>query len=127
VGKVVVDCVVPMGWDEPGAYVAARARGVGSAAGGGAAAGFAGGGGVPPPVGAAAGGPVAPTIDGHVVVGHDRASTDLVQALTGRLPGMRGTYAGQLRNAAQVEALTVDLVSVDRRHKAHAGIRITDV
>ena len=31
------------------------------------------------------------------------------------------------RNAAQVEALTVNLVSVNRRYKAHAGIKITDV
>jgi predicted dinucleotide-binding enzyme len=62
-----------------------------------------------------------------MVVGDDRAAMDLVQALAGRLPGMRGIYAGRLRNAAQVEALTVNLVSVNRRYKAHAGIRITDV
>src|ERR687885_695715 len=69
-----------------------------------------------------------PTIDGDVmVVGDDRAATDLVQALAGRLPGMRGIYAGRLRNARQVEALTINLVSVNRRYKAHAGIRVTDV
>jgi hypothetical protein len=32
-----------------------------------------------------------------------------------------------LRNARQVEALTINLVSVNRRYKAHAGIRVTDV
>ena len=69
-----------------------------------------------------------PTMDGDVmVVGDDRASMDTVQALAGRLPGMRGIYAGRLRNARQVEALTVNLVSVNRRYKAHAGIRVTDV
>ena len=69
-----------------------------------------------------------PTLDGDVlVVGDVREATDLVQALAGRLPGMRGVYAGRLRNAAQVEALTVNLVSVNRRYKAHAGIRVTDV
>ena len=31
------------------------------------------------------------------------------------------------RNARQVEALTINLVSVNRRYKAHAGIRVTDV
>jgi NADPH-dependent F420 reductase len=69
-----------------------------------------------------------PTLDGDVlVVGDDRAATDTVQALAGRLPGMRGVYAGRLRNARQVEALTVNLVSVNRRYRAHAGIRVTDV
>ena len=62
-----------------------------------------------------------------MVVGDTREATDLVQALAGRLPGMRGVYAGRLRNARQVEALTINLVSVNRRYKAHAGIRITDV
>ena len=56
-----------------------------------------------------------------------KQAPDVVQALAGRLPGMRGIYAGRLRNAAQVEALTVNLVSVNRRYKAHAGIRVTDV
>ena len=36
-------------------------------------------------------------------------------------------YGGRLRNAHQVEALTANLISINRRHKAHAGVRITDV
>jgi predicted dinucleotide-binding enzyme len=40
---------------------------------------------------------------------------------------MRGVYAGRLRNAHQVEALTANLISVNRRYKAHAGLRVTDV
>jgi hypothetical protein len=67
-------------------------------------------------------------LEGDVmVVGDDRRATDTVQALADRLPGMRGIYAGRLRNARQVEALTINLVSINRRYKAHAGVRITDV
>ena len=62
-----------------------------------------------------------------LVLGDDRAATDLVQGLAALLPGARGIYAGRLRNCGQVEALTANLVSVNRRYKAHAGIRITDV
>ena len=53
--------------------------------------------------------------------------TDLVQALAATVPGMRGVYGGRLRNAHQVEALTANLISVNRRYKAHAGLRVTDV
>jgi NADPH-dependent F420 reductase len=62
-----------------------------------------------------------------LVLGEDREATDLVQALAGRIPGMRGVYAGRLRNAHQVEALTANLISINRRYKAHAGFRVTDV
>jgi NADPH-dependent F420 reductase len=62
-----------------------------------------------------------------LVLGDDREATDLVQALAALVPGMRGVYAGRLRNAHQVEALTANLISVNRRYKAHAGVRITDV
>ncbi|MGY1615532.1 NADPH-dependent F420 reductase [Geodermatophilus sp. SYSU D00691] len=127
-GKVVVDCVVPMGWDELGAYVLDVPEG--SAAQQAAAL-------LPDSTVVGAFHHLSarlledlshPTIDGDVmVVGDDRAAMDLVQALAGRLPGMRGIYAGRLRNARQVEALTINLVSVNRRYKAHAGIRITDV
>ncbi len=128
-GKVVVDCVVPMGFDELGAYVLDVAEGSASPS-------------RRPPccpdsfvVGAFHHLSAVlledlsrPTLDGDVmVVGDVRDATDLVQALAGRLPGMRGVYAGRLRNAAQVEALTINLVSVNRRYKAHAGIRVTDV
>ncbi|MGR7028121.1 NADPH-dependent F420 reductase [Geodermatophilus sp. URMC 62] len=127
-GKVVVDCVVPMGFDELGAYVLDVPEG--SVAQQAAAL-------LPDSAVVGAFHHVSavlledlsrPTLDGDVlVVGDDRAATDTVQALAGRLPGMRGVYAGRLRNARQVEALTVNLVSVNRRYKAHAGIRVTDV
>ena len=127
-GKIVVDCVVPVGWDELGAYVIDVPEG--SAAQQAAAL-------LPDSLVVGAFHHLSaalledlskPTLDGDVmVVGDDRASMDTVQALASRLPGMRGIYAGRLRNARQVEALTINLVSVNRRYKAHAGIRITDV
>ncbi|WP_309229588.1 MULTISPECIES: NADPH-dependent F420 reductase [unclassified Blastococcus] len=127
-GKIVVDCVVPMGFDELGAYVLDVPEG--SVAQQAATL-------LPDSHVVGAFHHLSarlledlskPTIDGDVmVVGDDRTSMDTVQALAGRLPGMRGVYAGRLRNARQVEALTVNLVSVNRRYKVHAGIRVTDV
>ncbi len=72
--------------------------------------------------------PEVETVDLDVMVlGEDRQATDLVQALAGRIPGVRGVYAGRLRNCGQVEALTANLVSINRRYKAHAGLRVTDI
>ncbi|MGH3620266.1 MAG: NADPH-dependent F420 reductase [Sciscionella sp.] len=62
-----------------------------------------------------------------LVLGDDREATDVVRALADLVPGMRGIFAGRLRNAGQVEALTANLIAMNRRYKAHAGIRITDV
>jgi len=127
-GKIVIDCVNPMGFDSHGAYP------------------------LPVPEGSAAQQAAAllpgSTVVGafhHVssvllldaevtdlgqdvlVLGDDRHATDLVQALASRIPGVRGVYAGRLRNCGQVEALTCNLVSVNRRYKAHAGLRVTDI
>ena len=127
-GKIVVDCVNPLGFDQRGAYA------------------------LPVPEGSAAEqaaallpgsrvvaafhhvsavlllDPEVDTIDLDVLVlGDDRQATDLVQALTARIPGVRGIYAGRLRNCGQIEALTANLVSINRRYKAHAGLRITDI
>jgi NADPH-dependent F420 reductase len=127
-GKIVVDCVNPLGFDKQGAYA------------------------LPVPAGSAAQeaaellpdsrvvaafhhvsavlliDPELSTVDTDVLVlGDDRAATDTVQALAGLIPGMRGIYGGRLRNAGQVEALTANLVSINRRYKAHAGLRVTDV
>jgi NADPH-dependent F420 reductase len=68
------------------------------------------------------------TLDTDIlVVGDDRGATDVAQALAARIPGVRGIYAGRLRNAHQVEAMTANLISMNRRYKAHAGLRVTDV
>jgi 8-hydroxy-5-deazaflavin:NADPH oxidoreductase len=127
-GKVVIDCVNPLGFDSRGAYP------------------------IPVPEGSAAQQAAAVLPDSAVVgafhhvsavalldpevadldqdilvLGDDRGATDLVQALAGLLPGVRGVYAGRLRNCGQIEALTANLVSVNRRYKVHAGLRITDI
>jgi NADPH-dependent F420 reductase len=127
-GKVVIDCVNPLGFDKRGAYP------------------------IPVPEGSAAqqAAEVLPdsTVVGafhHVsavllldpdvtdldldilVLGDSREATDLVQSLADLLPGVRGVYAGRLRNCGQIEALTANLVSVNRRYKGHAGLRITDI
>ena len=127
-GKTVVDCVNPLGFDKHGAFALEVAEG--SACEQAAALLTAS-----TVVGAFHHlsavqllDPARETVDGDVlVVGDDRAATDLVQSLAALIPGMRGVYAGRLRNARQVEALTANLISVNRRYKAHAGIRVTDI
>jgi 8-hydroxy-5-deazaflavin:NADPH oxidoreductase len=127
-GKIVVDCVNPLGFDERGAYPLPVAEG--SAAEQAAAL-------LPSSRVVAAFhhvsavlllDPLVMSIDLDVLVlGDDRGATDLVQVLAARIPGVRGVYAGRLRNCHQVEALTANLVSINRRYKAHAGLRITDI
>lgn len=127
-GKIVVDCVNPLGFDKQGAYALTPEEG--SAAQQAAAL-------LPDSRVTAAfhhlsavllQDPQIATIDTDVLVlGDERAATDVVQALTDRIPGMRGIYAGRLRNAHQVESLVANLISVNRRYKAHAGLRVTDV
>jgi 8-hydroxy-5-deazaflavin:NADPH oxidoreductase len=127
-GKVVVDCVNPLGFDRQGAYVLPVAEG--SACQQAQAL-------LPHSevVGAFHHVSAVLLLDEAVtsvdcdvlVVGDDRTATDTVQALAARIPGVRGVYAGRLRNAGQVEALTANLVSINRRYKAHAGLRVTDI
>jgi 8-hydroxy-5-deazaflavin:NADPH oxidoreductase len=38
-----------------------------------------------------------------------------------------GVYARRLRNAHQVASLVADLISANRRYKAHAGLPATDI
>lgn len=127
-GKIVVDCVNPVGFDKQGAYALNVPEG--SAAqqaemllpGSRVVAAF-------HHVSAVLlEDPDVETLDTDVMVlGDDREATDVVRQLVARIPGMRGIYAGRLRNAHQVEALTCNLISINRRYKAHAGVRITDV
>jgi NADPH-dependent F420 reductase len=127
-GKLVVDCVNPLGFDKKGAYALKPEEG--SAAEQAAVL-------LPDSRVAAAfhhlsavllEDPEIEEIDTDVMVlGEERADVEIVQALAGRIPGMRGVFAGRLRNAHQVESLVANLISVNRRYKAHAGLRITDV
>ncbi|MEU9008484.1 NADPH-dependent F420 reductase [Streptomyces sp. NPDC048479] len=127
-GKLVVDCVNPLGFDKKGAYALKPEEG--SAAEQAAAL-------LPDSRVTAAFHHLSAVllqdasieeIDTDVMVlGEARADTDIVQALAGRIPGMRGVFAGRLRGAHQVESLVANLISVNRRYKAHAGLRVTDV
>ncbi|MFG2848083.1 NADPH-dependent F420 reductase [Kitasatospora sp. NPDC048296] len=127
-GKIVVDCVNPLGFDKQGAYALKPEEG--SAAQQAAAL-------LPDSRVTAAFHHLSAVllqdesverIDTDVMVlGDDRAATDVVRALADLIPGMRGIFAGRLRNAHQVEALVANLISVNRRYKAHAGLRVTDV
>lgn len=127
-GRIVVDCVNPLGFDKQGAYA------------------------LDVPEGSAAQQAAAildesrvvgafhhisavllldesvDSIDTDVLVlGDDREATDIVQALASRIAGIRGVYAGRLRNCGQVESMTANLISINRRYKVHAGVRVTDV
>jgi NADPH-dependent F420 reductase len=127
-GKIVVDCVNPLGFDKQGAYALKPEEG--SAAQQAAAL-------LPDSRVTAAFHHLSAVLleDREVeeididvlVLGEERAATDTVQALANRIPGMRGVFAGRLRNAHQVESLVANLISVNRRYKAHAGLRVTDI
>jgi NADPH-dependent F420 reductase len=127
-GKIVVDCVNPLGFDKRGPYplrvdegsAAEQAQGL-----------------LPDATVVAAfhhvsavllADPEVASLDLDVLVlGEVRDAVDTVVGLVEAIPGMRGIYAGRLRNAGQVEALTANLIAINRRYKAHAGIRVTDV
>ena len=127
-GKVVIDCVNPLGFDKGGAFALPVAEGSAAQQ----AAGILEGSRV---VGAFHHVSAVLLLDSEVarietdvlVLGDDREATDLVQALAERIDGVRGIYGGKLRNCGQVEAFTANLISMNRRYKAHAGIRVTDV
>ena len=127
-GKLVIDCVNPLGFDKSGAFPLEVAEG--SAAEQAAAL-------LPHSTVVGAFHHVSAvqlldeaidTLDVDVLVlGDDRAATDRVEAMVRLISGMRGIYGGRLRNCGQVEAFTANLISINRRYKAHAGVRITDV
>ena len=127
-GKIVVDCVNPLGFDKQGAYALAVEEGSATQQ---AAAILT----ESTVVGAFHNVSAVlledPDVDDLgtdvLVLGDEREATDLVQALADTIPGVRGIYGGHRRNAHQVEALTANLISMNRRYKAHAGVRVTDV
>jgi NADPH-dependent F420 reductase len=127
-GKIVIDCVNPLGFDDRGVYPLPVSEGSAAEQ---AAAVLTGS----VVVGAFHHVSAVLLLDPEIaaldldvlVLGDDRSATDLVVALASRIPGVRGVYAGRLRNCRQVEALTANLVSINGRYKAHAGLRITDI
>ncbi len=127
-GKIVVDCVNPLGFDQHGPFP------------------------LPVPAGSAAqeaqqilpestvvaafhhvsavllDDPAVDHIAGEVLVlGEDRDAVGEVCELATAIPGARGIYAGRLRNAGQVEAMTANLIAINRRYKAHASLMVTDL
>ena len=60
-----------------------------------------------------------------LVAGDDPAAKGLVLELADQVPGRRGVDAGPLRLARQLEGFTAVIVGINRRHKIHAGLRIT--
>ena len=127
-GRIVIDCVNPLGFDERGPYALAVDEGsVAEQAqvllpGSRVVAAF-------HHVSAVL------LLDGDrtsmdtdvLVLGDDRSAADAVVALAGLVPGMRGVFAGRLRNAGQVEALTANLIAANRRYKSHTGVRLTGI
>jgi predicted dinucleotide-binding enzyme len=72
--------------------------------------------------------PAVPRMELDVLIcAEDRELVGIVAALATRVPGMRGVYGGRLRNAHQVEAFTANLIAINKRYKAHAGVRVTDL
>ena len=72
-----------------------------------------------------------PTVDHFAdtvpVLGDDRDAVAVVCDLAAAIPGARGIYAGRLRNAGQMEAFAANLIAINRRYKTHAGIAITGI
>ena len=125
-GRVVVDCVNPLGFDKQGPFPLDVADG--SAAqeaqrilpGSTVVAAF-------HHVSAVLlDDPEVTDIPGDVLVlGEDREVVGRVIELADAIPGARGVYAGRLRLAHTVESFTANLIAVNRRYKAHAGITVT--
>jgi NADPH-dependent F420 reductase len=127
-GKIVVDCVNPLGFDSRGPYPLRVAAG--SAAQEAAEL-------LPESTVIAAfhhvsavlldDPDVASFTDDVLVLGEDRDAIAVVCELVAAIPGARGIYAGRLRNAGQVEALAANLIAINRRYKTHAGIVVSGV
>ena len=125
-GKIVVDCVNPLGFDRQGPFPLRVAAG--SAAQEAQQL-------LPESTVIAAFHHVSavllddPTVehfaDDVLVLGEDREAVAVVCELVTTIPGARGIYAGRLRNAGQVEALTANLIAINRRYKTHAGLAVT--
>jgi NADPH-dependent F420 reductase len=62
-----------------------------------------------------------------LVCGDNREDKKRVIGLVERIEGLRGVDAGRLEMARITESLTALLISINVRHKAHAGIKITGV
>ena len=62
-----------------------------------------------------------------LVCGDDAAAKSLALELAAKLVGGRALDAGPLASARALEGLTAVIVNLNRRYKAHAGVRVTGV
>lgn len=60
-----------------------------------------------------------------LVCGDDKRAKELALELASRAVAGRAIDAGPLKNARALEGLTGVIVAVNKRHKAHAGVRLT--
>ncbi len=60
-----------------------------------------------------------------LVAGDSREAKLGVAELVQRIPGLRPVDCGRLETARLIEGLTPLLISVNRRHKTHAGVKLT--
>jgi NADPH-dependent F420 reductase len=123
--KVVVDVINPLGWDDQGPYLLEVPEG--SAAEQAAAL-------LPRARVVAAFHHAAPRLltdperqveTDVLVAGDDPAAKGLVLELADQIPGCRGVDAGPLRLARHLEGFTAVIVGINRRHKIHAGLRVS--
>ncbi|MEX2504010.1 MAG: NADPH-dependent F420 reductase [Egicoccus sp.] len=66
-----------------------------------------------------------PLDDDVPVVGDDDDAVATVVDLANRIDGVRSYAAGALRMSGPLETLTALIISVNKRHKAHAGLRLS--
>jgi NADPH-dependent F420 reductase len=67
----------------------------------------------------------APPDEDALVCGDDAAAKELALDLAGKLVSGRAVDCGPLASARALEGMTAVIVNVNKRYKAHAGVRIT--
>lgn len=60
-----------------------------------------------------------------IVCGDDRETKESVLELAGRIVGGRAIDGGPLANSRALEAMTAVILNVNKRYRAHAGLRLT--
>lgn len=68
------------------------------------------------------------SLDSDVLItGDDDGANEVVAALVDQIGGARPVIVGPLRLSQPIEDMTAALISINKRHKAHAGVAITDL
>ena len=67
----------------------------------------------------------APPDEDALICGDDAVAKELALELAGKLVSGRAVDCGPLANARALEGMTAVIVNVNKRYKAHAGIRVT--